>query len=659
LSDQEKDLPAVPSNIDTGLKRTLDAMREALQRMMGKRGEGGRAAVLWDDLAQGGIADKRGNLTLSDFVAKAIEDSGGAGTGAGSGTPDLTKPPTPTGLVVTPGFSNVFIEWDAPAYTVGHGHKQTNIYATKQAANDAALHTINDAVRIDIAPGALNILALPADLGTKWRVWIKFESADGVESDPAGGVNGAVATVVRDGAVTNAMLANAVIDDAKVANLSAAKLTAGNGTIGGILKSTNYTSGTLGWTVRPDGYAEFNNVVVRGTVYANTGEFSATVRMGAASSFSSGAGLWQGLNGSSYVWRVGSPGGNRAQWDGTALQVYTNNSSTPLLSAGGISASTGQLVVNTTKFTLDSSGNATFAGSLNAATGTFAGQLAAGTVDPSVFDAIVLPAYTTAGSFTTTVPAMKSGWTSIGVRVTLQAPGGGGGGGYASAAPNRNPTSSGGGGGAGGGMVFQWEGLTPGQTININLGQPGAPGSASTAEFTNAGWGGAGGNASVSIPALGLSQTANGGAGGEGGSMARADSGAPTNGGSIGGGQGASGIGGYTNIDGYQVFDGPAFNGGSGGSSLKGSGGSGGGFQYYPLSAGGGANGGTGAGGGGGAANASDPDSAAAGWGGWGGNGYILLEFYDPYSVVTNKRYALLINWLDTRGFGSVPAGAR
>jgi hypothetical protein len=1240
VSDQEKDLPAVPSNIDTGLKRTLDAMREALQRMMGKRGDGGRAAVLWDDLVGGGLADERRNINPIDMSAIAGIVQGAKGDkgdpGQGLEPPDLTKPLTPTGLTASGALASIIVQWGAPIYTAGHGHKQTNIYATKQPAGSATLYTINDAVRVSAAPGAQSIASIASDLNVKWRVWIRFESVDGVESDPAGGVNGfvvetgqdvaqlkasltgqlqaaqlaqelaqpialipskartfkqravptasavgdlwideggtnkfarsqnivgwtsfqlravpqvipsftapdgtqtgdaivedtsnfehavdsyeqfgsgpgvytisvymrsiyatdrmgalgmfsassnnhyarfdfltgaatvqigggtagmvyvgdgwwrcwltanitdpgapihrigivkpsapgyrqaytgdgtnglrvwgmqlefgsgpgryiptttaavsttgnnkqyrwsgtawdaaddkrlaataaAVATEAQariDGDSANASLittvrstfANAsgnrvsnssfeldsnndgladgftvynnsgmaytasrtpgrlggfaqkidftgpanqsqqgivveganrpwepgktyvaalyakagggqvgmslatrwnvgpqaqevllnpalttawqryafkltmqagtvesggrlylttsdgwvnrngpiefddvtiyeggellayepgrdgggamtaavqteastrasqtgqlfakygvkldvngytigwtanndgaqgtivfrtdtfivggtgqapiqpfvirtsatteggvtvpagvymdsayitnltamwarfgtlVADSIQTTDISAAQLKLGNGTIGGILKSTNYTSGTLGWIVRPDGYAEFNNVVVRGTVYATTGEFSATVRMGAASSFSAGNGLWQGLSGTNYVWRVGAAGGNRAQWDGTTFQIYTNGSSTPLLSAGGISASSGQLVINTPGLTLDGAGNATFSGSLNAATGTFSGQLAAGTVDPSVFDAIVLPAYTSAGNFTATVPAKKSGWTGIALRATLQAPGGGGGGGYASGAPNRNPTSSGGGGGAGGSIVFQWEGLTSGQTVNISLGGAGSPGSASTSEYTNGGWGGNGGNAAVSIPALSLSQSVNGGNGGEGGSMGRADSGAPTNGGSIGGGQGGSGTGGVvqgTDFDGqsYSYFSGPAFNGGAGGSSLKGSGGGGGTYALYPsYSASGGGNGGTGAGGGGGAANAIDSDVGVAGWGGWGGGGYILLEFYDPNSVVTNKRYAQLINWLDTRGFGSVPTGAR
>ncbi|HEY1847287.1 MAG TPA: DUF1983 domain-containing protein [Buttiauxella sp.] len=47
--------------------------------------------------------------------------------------------------------------------------------------------------------------------------------------------------------------------------------------IGNEIYSRNYIRGLMGWYVNKDGYAEFNNVIVRGTVYATDGEFSGTV----------------------------------------------------------------------------------------------------------------------------------------------------------------------------------------------------------------------------------------------------------------------------------------------------------------------------------------------------------------------------------------------
>lgn len=457
MSDQrDKDIPSFGLEVeDTRLRQKLEAMREAIQKLMGTRGVGGgRAAVRWDDLQAGGFVSETGRLIPPGSTTTTVIVDGGGGGGGTDPTPDLTKPPTPTGLAAVAGLGNVLVEWGAPIYTAGRGHKQTNIYATKQPADDNTAYTINDAVRVDSAVGPLTVIALPSDLRVKWRIWIRFESNDGVESDPAGGVNGVVVTTgrigtqdlgdlvvqagnlaagavtvakfgagiepvtiitaaslptikstnaiywsgklyrwngtayvatvpttdlsgqvtdaqiaamaaakltgqitstqvtdgaistpklaagavmtdkifagaitaekiaantitaneiaanaitaselaadavtagkiqagaitanklaanaiavgtaaVENGAINNAMIGNAVIDDAKVANLSAAKLTAGDGTIGGNLRSTNYNAALQeGWIVRPDGYAEFSNVVARGTVFASQG----------------------------------------------------------------------------------------------------------------------------------------------------------------------------------------------------------------------------------------------------------------------------------------------------------------------------------------------------------------------------------------------------
>ena len=82
--------------------------------------------------------------------------------------------------------------------------------------------------------------------------------------------------VFAEGAITRFALGVGSVDDAIILNLSAAKLSAGDGTIGGRLKSANYSAGTAGWIVYPDGGAEFNNITVRnstttGTIVAGAG----------------------------------------------------------------------------------------------------------------------------------------------------------------------------------------------------------------------------------------------------------------------------------------------------------------------------------------------------------------------------------------------------
>ena len=147
--------------------------------------------------------------------------------------------------------------------------------------------------------------------------------------------------------VNNAQIGTAAIDDAKIANLSAAKLTAGDGTIGGRLKSTFYVPGLIGWQIHPDGTAEFNNVTVRGTVYATNGVFQGTLIGGGASDFPVGTGMWSGYTGGIYKWRVGKPGGAGAEWDGYKFTIYGKDGSPIFVAGDGNGDSPTQGVIQT------------------------------------------------------------------------------------------------------------------------------------------------------------------------------------------------------------------------------------------------------------------------------------------------------------------------
>ena len=110
------------------------------------------------------------------------------------------------------------------------------------------------------------------------------------------------------------------VDDAAIANLSAAKLTAGDGTIGGILKSANYVSGFSGWAVHPTGWAEFANATVRGTVYADNGWFKGQIIGGSATTYASGTGMWTGVDAGTWKFRLGSSA-SYLRWDGASLTL--------------------------------------------------------------------------------------------------------------------------------------------------------------------------------------------------------------------------------------------------------------------------------------------------------------------------------------------------
>jgi len=119
--------------------------------------------------------------------------------GVGVTAPDLTPPPTPTGLAVTGLISNILIEWDAPVYTQGRGNDLTLVYGAIWLPGDAQ-PTFGD-VRtklINTAAEATNILAHPSNPNTTWCIWIKFKTRDGVEGTQAGGTHGVQATTGQD-----------------------------------------------------------------------------------------------------------------------------------------------------------------------------------------------------------------------------------------------------------------------------------------------------------------------------------------------------------------------------------------------------------------------------------------------------------------------------
>lgn len=338
-----RDLPSAASaNVVTRLV-------EEVRALLGMQGDPLDKALTWRELKEQGFARITG---------------GGSSGGRSPGKidipipeqeePDLTPPPTVTGLAATAAFAHVIVTWDAALYTQGHGHGQTNIYVAKRQQADPPA-TFADATRVWEATGALTIAAIPAELGVRWHIWAKWQTADGVESaSPAGGTNGVTVTIgkignadlgpliveaanlaeqavdlgsttvtgtitdpARFGAMAvgytvtqyllavNGVMQNLVVDGAQIGALDAAKLTAGDGTVGGILKSTNYIGGTSGWRLQPNGTAEFNNAVVRGTVYASAGSFAGDI--------SAATGTFRGgvMNGgySGYAWPASGQSG--------------------------------------------------------------------------------------------------------------------------------------------------------------------------------------------------------------------------------------------------------------------------------------------------------------------------------------------------------------
>lgn len=323
-----KDIPELKRDMSNMLE-VIQAFRETVQTFRGYRGDPLDKALTFRDATKVGLIRADGTVAAGSGATGPAGPTGPVGpTGpAGAGlTPDYTAPPTATGLTVTAGISYVYFSCDSPAYTQGHGHDRTVVYGAK-VTTLAPTPTFSDAVELCAFQGPFG--AYPTEPLTKWAIWIKWRSNDGVLSvSPAGGTNGTQAQAGLDVTAMIASFGTAWIDDAKIANLSAAKLTAGDGTIGGNLKSSNFVSGTSGWLLQPSGSAEFragniggNTIDATGMqspgyIAGNTGWRFDTSGMLKAASGSGANVLNLGATGAASVIKVGSAIDLRA--DGTA-----------------------------------------------------------------------------------------------------------------------------------------------------------------------------------------------------------------------------------------------------------------------------------------------------------------------------------------------------
>lgn len=191
MSDDRKDIPQpTAGNMLTVLQR----LRETVQTYMGRQGDILDRGVTLRDLGDAGVVTLRpgflaGGRRLSPILGPgpAVEDAY---------EEDLTPPPTPTGLLVTPGISTLVIQWATPTYTQGHGHDRTIIYGATYSGT-GPLPTFANAVELKQTTGVITDYS--TNPATEWHIWIKWKTKDGVLSvSPAGGANGFTVTTGQD-----------------------------------------------------------------------------------------------------------------------------------------------------------------------------------------------------------------------------------------------------------------------------------------------------------------------------------------------------------------------------------------------------------------------------------------------------------------------------
>lgn len=196
-STTARDIPSVSDAVDAIVRDPLNRVIEEVRRLAGFRGDILDRAITYRQAQVAGLIDSKLRALTGDVtVVNQFPTVGGGG----GDSPDLTAPPTPTGFSGTAGFSSIVLTWDMPSYTEGHGHAQTNVYAVKRPIPDPnPAPTFGDAALVDVTYGRTTVRALPSELNTRWHLWIKWRSIDGIESaSPAGGINGLVLETGQD-----------------------------------------------------------------------------------------------------------------------------------------------------------------------------------------------------------------------------------------------------------------------------------------------------------------------------------------------------------------------------------------------------------------------------------------------------------------------------
>jgi len=111
------------------------------------------------------------------------------------------------------------------------------------------------------------------------------------------------------------------------------------------IKSSNYSAGSAGWIINGDGSAEFNDVTVRGTVYATAGEFAGTLK---ASNIEAGETLT--VNGAI------SAGGGKVIIDSGGITI-DDNTSAEWVKFKFSGSNTGKMYASSTTFTIGTYGS--------------------------------------------------------------------------------------------------------------------------------------------------------------------------------------------------------------------------------------------------------------------------------------------------------------
>jgi len=172
-------LPAlknIPPKTDRELKIALDAIKEALEVRLGRRGDPLDRAVTLRELSDSGIVKVRNKgVQTSDIVPP--------GEGGGGGGGEQGPPPAPSGLEASGAFTGILLKWNTPSYG---RHAYTEIWRSKDNA-------LGGATLISTAIGS--IYSDEVGYNQNYYYWVRFVSTSN-EVGPYNDTEGTEATTL-------------------------------------------------------------------------------------------------------------------------------------------------------------------------------------------------------------------------------------------------------------------------------------------------------------------------------------------------------------------------------------------------------------------------------------------------------------------------------
>ena len=204
----------LPKGSDPSLTEQVNALTEALEIRLGRRGDPRDRAVTLRELIDSGLAAELKATTFdpNNITARNI------GIAPAATFPEMTVPPAPTGVTATGGYSLITVFWDFPLYA---NHSQTEIW--RHSAN-----TIGNAILVGVSAG--RSFVDPVGESANYWYWVRHVSESDVRG-PFHATSGANATTATDvaellatlnGAITTSQLTGSLLSRINLIDGSAA-----------------------------------------------------------------------------------------------------------------------------------------------------------------------------------------------------------------------------------------------------------------------------------------------------------------------------------------------------------------------------------------------------------------------------------------------------